>query len=101
MIFYDERCLWYAETEELARRLENKSARDIQEIFDDHDVIRLRACDRPDTSMLGRLLLPVVALCLIITMPIKWVITGSSHFDSFARKHKWLKKITDYVGIKG
>jgi len=100
MRFYDEKCLWYSETETLADQMENKTAREIQEIFDDHDVVRIRSCNRPQTTMVGRLLFPIVAISFLLIMPIKWIITGNSYFDAVSCKYKWIRKLTDYVGIK-
>ena len=100
MRFYDERNLWYSETEELAEKLANTGVREIQEILDEHDVVRIRSCDRPKTTALGRLLFPFVAITFLFIMPVKWVITGNSYFDAVSCKYKWIRKLTNYVGIK-
>lgn len=100
MRLYDERKLWCSEVEDLAEKLSDKSKREVQLILDWHDVIALRSCDRPKTTFLGRLLFPLIAIILLLSMPLKWLITGNSYFDSVAKKNKWIRSITDYVGIK-
>jgi hypothetical protein len=100
MRFYDERNLWHSETEKLAEEVENKTKWEIQEILDAHDVVRIRSCDRPKTTMFGRLLFPIVALAFLLVMPFKWIITGNSYFDAVSCKYKWIRKLTDYAGIK-
>ena len=100
MRFYDERNLWYAETESLARELENKSYREIMKVFESNDIIRLRSSKRPSTTILGRTLFPFVALAFLVVIPIKWIITGNTYFDSIAKKHGWINRLSEFVGIK-
>jgi len=100
MRFYDERKLWYAETESLARDLENKSYCEIMKVFECKDIIRLRSCERPKTTIFGRMLFPLVALAFLVVMPIKWMITGNTYFDSIAKKYGWINRLFEFVGIK-
>lgn len=100
MRFKDERQLWCSEVEDLARKLANKTEREVYEILQYEDIIELRSCDRPKTTILGRILFPFVVITFLVVMPIKWIITGNSYFDAVSCKYKWIRQLTDYVGIK-
>ena len=100
MRFKDEKQMWHADTELLAGRLANKTERQVQEILDEHDVIKLRSGERPTVNVLGRILFPVVCLVLIPLSAIKWVVTGDRYLDVYAKRFPWFECALDYCGIK-
>lgn len=100
MRFKDEKEMWYADTEHLAAKLADKSQKEIQEILDDRDVIKLRSCERSSISFLGRLSSIVVFPSLIILMAVKWLVSGDRYLDSWAKKYKFLNSIINFSGIK-
>lgn len=92
--------MWYSETEVLAARLANKDQCDIQEILDDHDVIRLQSQERNKLNIFNRLFLAFSFPFLIILFCIKWLLTGDGHLDSWAKKFKPLSLIFKFSGIQ-
>jgi len=100
MRFKDEKKMWYADTEHLARKLAKRSEQEVQEILDEHDIIKLRSGERPTVKMLGRILFPIVCLVLIPIAAIKWVVTGDRYLDVYAKRFPWFEAAMDYCGIK-
>lgn len=100
MRYLDERQLWYAETEELAERLANKSARDIQAILDDHDVIKLRSTERPKATAFNRLMLVLLTIPLLLFCSIKWCFTGNFFLDAWEKKYKVIAWIIEIMGVR-
>lgn len=95
MIFSDERELWYAETENLARQLANKSEEEIMSIFDRSDVIQLKASERPNGKIIDRIMLPFTWVILLILCCVKYIVTGSWYIDSWVKRSKVLRIIAD------
>ena len=100
MRFKDEKPMWHADTELLAEKVANKTVREVQKIFDSHDVIKLRSCERPEVTVTGRLLFPIIFIALIPVVVLKWVATGDMYLDAIVKRFKWLGAIIDYCGIK-
>lgn len=98
MIFSDERELWYAETQSLARQLANKSEDEIMAIFNQSDVIQLRESKRPDGKIIDRIMLPFTWFFLLILCCVKYVLTGSWYIDSWVKKNRILKIIAASLG---
>lgn len=94
MIFSNEKELWYAETEILARQLANKSEDEIMAIFDSSDVIQLRVSERPQGKIIDRIMLPFSWSILFILCCVKYLLTGSWYIDSWAKKNKVVKLIS-------
>ena len=100
MRYLDERKLWYAETEELAERLANKSLRDIQEILDAYDVIRLRSTERPKATAFNRLMLVLLTIPLLLLCSVKWCFTGNFFLDTWEKKYKAIACVIKIVGVR-
>lgn len=100
MRYLDERELWYTETEELAERLANKSARDIQAILDDHDVIKLRSTARPKATAFNRLMLVLLTIPLLLLCSIKWCFTGNFFLDTWEKKYKVIAWAIEIMGVR-
>lgn len=100
MRYLDERELWYAETEELAERLANKSAREIQTILDAHDVIRLRSTDRPKATAFNRLMLVLLTIPLLSLCSVKWCFTGNFFLDTWEKKYKVIAWVIEIMGVR-
>ena len=100
MRFTDEKPMWYADTEMLAKQLSNKTEREVQEIFDKHDVIKLKSTKRPSASFMNRLVLVIVFIPLVILSFIKWVVTGDRYLDSWVKKNRALGFIVRLAGIE-
>ena len=100
MRYLDERKLWYAETEELAERLANKAARDIQEILDAHDVIRLRSTARPKATAFNRVMLVILTIPLLSLCSVKWCFTGNFFLDTWEKKYKVIAWIIKIMGVR-
>ena len=100
MRYLDERQLWYAETEELAERLANKSAGDIQAILDEHDVIRLRSTTKPEATAFNRLMLILLTVPLLLLCSIKWCFTGNFYLDSWEKKYKMVEFVIKIMGVR-
>lgn len=100
MRYIDERELWYAETEELAERLANKSARDIRGILDDHDVIRLRSTARPKATAFNRLMLVLLTIPLLLLCSVKWCLTGNFFLDTWDKKYKVISWVIKVMGVR-
>jgi hypothetical protein len=92
--------LWYAETEDLSHKLANKSARELQEIFDSGDIIELRTAKDKRVNTIGRLLSVPTFVLLILLSGVKWLVTGDRYLDSWFKQSKILSKIIEYTGIK-
>lgn len=100
MRYLDERQMWYAETEELAERLANKSTRDLQAILDDHDVIKLRSTERPKATTFNRLMLILLTVPLLLLCSIKWCFTGNFYLDSWEKKYKMVEFVIKIMGVR-
>lgn len=100
MRFKDEKKMWYADTELLAARLANKTELQVQQILDDHDVIKLYSGDRPKVGIFGRLLFLPVCLVLIPVSVIKWFATGDRYLDVYAKRFPLFDRVMNYCGIK-
>ena len=98
MRFTDEKPMWYADTEALACRLADKSASDIQEILDDHDVITLASKERPNTTILERLAILIVGPIALILCAIKWALTGDHYLDSWEKKSRIVRWMFGLLG---
>ena len=99
MRFKDEKMLWHSDVEMLSERLANKPQREVYNILCDHDVIKLHSCERPKTTVVGRLMFPVVITLLVPLALIKWVLTGDGYLDTWIKKQPWLGKIVDFIGV--
>lgn len=98
MRYLDEKVMWYAETEELSYKLENKSAREIQQILDKNDVIKLRSTKRPKTTMFNRVMFVMLFLPIMLLCSTKWCITGDFYLDSWEKKSRVLTFILNLMG---
>ena len=98
MRFTDEKPMWYADTERLAKQLANKTERDIQDILDKHDVIKLRSTERPSESLMNRVVLVVVFIPFVMLSLIKWMVTGDMYLDSWIKKNRVLGFIVRLAG---
>lgn len=98
MIFKDEKEMWYSQTEELAYKLANKDVAEIQEILDDHDVIRLRSTERSGKTIFNRFSILFVYPILLGIFSIKWLLTGEGHLDSWEKKSKIIKFLIRMIG---
>lgn len=98
MRFLDEKHMWYAETEYLATKLANKSERDVLNILNQHDIIRLDSMERKPTPVLGRLLFVVSYPILLLLVGIKWVLTGDRYLDSWVKRLR-LEKFFKFCGV--
>lgn len=87
-------------TEDLAERLANKSARDIQEILDDHDVIRLSSTERPKATAFNRLMLVILTIPLLSLCSVKWCFTGNFFLDTWEKKYKVIAWIIKIMGVR-
>ncbi len=100
MRFKDERNMWHSETEDLAEALADKSASEIQEILDEHDVITLRTGERERLNIFNRLFWIAAFPILFSLFCVKWLLTGDGHLDSWAKKFKPLELVFKYSGVK-
>lgn len=100
MRFKDEKIMWYAEVETLARELANKTEREVWGVLDGRDIVYLRSEERPEVTVFGRVLFPFVFIIAAMFSVIKWIITGDRYLDSVAKKYKIFDKILKYVGIE-
>ena len=100
MIFKDEKEMWYADTEILAAKLANKDVKEIQEILDDHDVIKLQSTDREKKTVFNRLATFIVYPILLVLFCVKWLMTGRGHLDSWDKKYKSVSFLMKMIGEK-
>ena len=100
MRYLDEKILWYAEKEELSKKLANKSEQEIQTIIDQMDIIRLRSTERPKTNVLNRLMSVLLTLPLYMLCSVKWCFTGDFYLDSWEKKYKVLSWIIKIMGVR-
>ncbi len=100
MRFKNERVLWHSETEDLAAKLVGKSKDEIQDIFEDNDVISLKTCEKIKVTIIGRLLCIPVFLLMVIVSVFKWFMTGDRYLDSWFKKYKTLEIVREYTGLK-
>ena len=99
MRFKDEREMWSADIEALAAQLSNKSNDEVEEILDAHDVIKLRSCDGPKSTLVNRLALILFVPILILVTGIKWLCTGDRYLDSWEKRNKILRNILKISGL--
>jgi hypothetical protein len=97
--FKDEKPMWHADTERLSRKLENKSSADIQTILDEYDVIYLRSCERPKTTLFNRIILCMCAPIFVFLSSAKWMLTGDRFLDSWCKNSKILSCLFKLSGI--
>ncbi len=100
MRFKHERVLWHSETEDLAAKLVGKSKDEIQDIFEDSDVISLKTGDKIKVTIIGRLLCIPVFILMVVVSILKWFITGDRYLDSWFKKYKTLERVREYTGLK-
>lgn len=100
MRFSDEKYMWYADTEKLAEKLANKTERQVQEILDEHDVIKLRSGKRPTVTFLGRITMLLLVVPFTIAAVIKWCATGDIYLDSWVKRSKLVTRLVTWAGIK-
>lgn len=100
MRFSDEKHMWYADTEKLAEKLANKTERQVQDILDEHNVIKLITGDRPSVTALGRVTMVLLFIPLVIATVVKWFLTGDRYLDSWVKRSKVATRLIEYTGIK-
>lgn len=98
MRFKDEKVMWYSDTERLAALLEDKSKEEIQEILEEHDVIKLRSIDRPKTTGFNRVALVIFFIPVLTVSGVKWFLTGDRYLDSWAKQSRTLRTILKFMG---
>ena len=100
MRFKDERVLWFSETEILAAKLANKTEYELQEIFDESDIIELRTGKAKKVSFIGRFLSLIVFPLLVVLSLFKWLLTGDRYLDSWFKRSAFLELIREFCGLK-
>lgn len=100
MRFSDEKYMWYADTEKLAEKLANKTERQVQDILDEYNIIKLTTGDRPDVTALGRVTTVLLFIPLVIATVVKWFLTGDRYLDSWVKRSKLVTRLITWAGIK-
>lgn len=100
MRFKDEMHMWYSDTEMLAGKLANKNVSEIQEILDEHDVIKLRSCERDGLNIFNRIFMMISFPFLLMLYGAKWMFTGQGGLDTWAKKSKLLQLVITWGGYK-
>ena len=96
MRFSDEKQMWYADTERLAKQMANKSEQELLDIFYKHDIIKIVSTNRPEAATFNRLMFVLLFIPLSILAATKWMGTGDVYLDTWAKKYKivgWLYKL--------
>lgn len=100
MRFSDEKYMWHSDTEKLAEKLANKTEKQVQDILDDHNIIKLTTGDRPTVTIGGRITLILLFVPLVIAGCFKWCLTGDWYLDSWVKRSTIMTKLVEYGGVK-
>ena len=99
MRFSDEKQMWYADIERLAKRMANKSEQELLDIFYKHDIIKIVSTDRPKVTTFNRLMFVVLFIPLMMLAATKWMGTGDAYLDTWAKKYKLVGLIYKLIGV--
>ena len=99
MRFSDEKQMWYADTERLAKQMANKSEQELLDIFYKHDIIKIVSIDRPEVTTFNRLMFVLMFIPLTMLAATKWMGTGDAYLDSWAKKYKLVGWIYKLIGV--
>jgi len=99
MRFSDEKQMWYADTERLAKQMANKSEQELLDIFYKHDIIKIVSTDRPEVTIFNRLMFVLLFIPLTMLAATKWMGTGDAYLDSWAKKYKLVGWIYKLIGV--
>ncbi len=99
MRFSDEKQMWYADIERLAKQMANKSEQELLDIFYKHDIIKIVSIDRPEVTTFNRLMFVLMFIPLTMLAATKWMGTGDAYLDSWAKKYKLVGLIYKLIGV--
>ena len=99
MRFSDEKQMWYADTERLAKQMANKSEQELLDIFYEHDIIKIVSTDRPEVTTFNRLMFVLLFIPLTILAATQWMGTGDAYLDTWAKKYKLVGLIYKLIGV--
>lgn len=99
MRFSDEKQMWYADTERLAKQMANKSEQELLDIFYKHDIIKIVSTDRPEVTTFNRLMFVLLFIPLTILAATKWMTSGDAYLDTWAKKYKLVGLIYKLIGV--
>lgn len=99
MRFSDEKQMWYADIERLAKQMANKSEQELLDIFYKHDIIKIVSIDRPEVTTFNRLMFVLLFIPLTMLAATKWMGTGDAYLDSWAKKYKLVGLIYKLIGV--
>jgi len=99
MRFSDEKQMWYADIERLAKQMANKSEQELLDIFYKHDIIKIVSIDRPEVTTFNRLMFVLLFIPLTMLAATKWMGTGDAYLDSWAKKYKLVGWIYKLIGV--
>lgn len=99
MRFSDEKQMWYADTERLAKQMANKSEQELLDIFYKHDIIKIVSTNRPEVTTFNRLMFVLLFIPLTILAATKWMGTGDAYLDTWAKKYKLVGLIYKLIGV--
>lgn len=98
MRFKDERYLWYADVERIAKQMANKSEQELFDILNEHDIIKIVSTDRPEITAFNRLMLILLFLPLSMLAATKWMLSGDAYLDAWAKKYKLVGWLYNLIG---
>lgn len=99
MRFSDEKQMWYADIERLVSRMANKSEKELFDLLDQYDIIKIVSTDRPEVTIFNRLMFVLLFIPLTMLAATKWVGTGDAYLDSWAKKYKLVGWIYKLIGV--
>lgn len=99
MRFSDEKQMWYADTERLAKQMANKSEQELFDIFHEHDIIKIVSTNRPEVTTFNRLMFVLLFIPLTMIAATKWVLSGDAYLDSWGKKYRLVGWIYKLIGV--
>ena len=99
MRFSDEKQMWYADTERLAKQMVNKSEKELFDLLDKYDIIKIVSTDRPKVTTFNRLMFVLLFIPLMMLAATKWMGTGDAYLDTWAKKYKLVGLIYKLIGV--